>query len=69
MKQIAMVAGVLLLVAPGTMGQTLRPSRAACDALRQIRVTGVVLTVTKTKWCAAGAPLPGRARRAGPAAK
>jgi hypothetical protein len=64
MKQIALVGGVLLLVAPGARGQTPRADRAACDALRQIQLTGVSLTMTKTEWVPAGAPMPGR--RGGP---
>jgi len=35
-----------------------RTTPAACDALRQLQVSGVALVVTKTEWVAAGAPLP-----------
>jgi len=56
---------VLVFGAPAP-AQTARASAAACEALRQLKVDGVALTVTKTEWFAAGAPIPGG--RAGGAA-
>jgi len=58
MRIVTMVLGGLLLCVSGAAAQTSRTTPAACDALRQLRVEGVALTVTKTEWMSAGAPLP-----------
>jgi hypothetical protein len=55
---------VLLLPTP-VLAQTSRTTPAACDALQKLELDGVALTVTKTQWFAAGAPLPG-GRAGGP---
>jgi pimeloyl-ACP methyl ester carboxylesterase len=60
---------VLLLSSPSVFAQSSRTTPAACVALQKLQPDGVALTVTKTEWFAAGAPLPGgRGRGAAPAA-
>jgi feruloyl esterase len=44
-----------------------RTTPASCESLRQLTLEGVALTVTKTAWFAAGAPMPG-GRGGGPVA-
>ena len=59
----------LLLCSPSVLAQTPRATPAACEALQQLQLDGIALTVTKTEWFAAGAPLPrGRVGGAPPAA-
>jgi feruloyl esterase len=59
MRIVSIVSGAVLLCASMAAAQTPRTTPAACDALRQLQVAGVALTVTKAEWFAAGAPLPG----------
>jgi hypothetical protein len=62
MRIVTMILGTLLVSASAVSAQSPRTTPAACDALRQLQVAGVTLTVTKTAWLPAGAPLPaGRA--------
>jgi hypothetical protein len=68
MRIATILGGVSLLGATLVSAQTARTTPAACDALRQLQVAGVVLTVSKTEWLAVGAPLPGRAGGPPPAA-
>ena len=56
---------VLLLSSPSVLAQTTRTTPAACEALQKLQLDGVALTVVKTQWFAAGAPLPG-GRAGGP---
>lgn len=61
MRIATILVSVSVLGATAASAQTAHTTPAACDALRQIQVAGVALTVSKTEWFAAGAPLPGRA--------
>ena len=55
-----LTVSALLLVAASVLAQTsARTTPAACSALQQLQVSGVVLAVTKAEWFAAGAPVPG----------
>jgi len=57
---VRMTAMVLLLCASTSAAQTAPPGTPpACAALMGLQVPGVALTVTKTEWVPAGAPLPG----------
>jgi feruloyl esterase len=67
MRIVSIVSGAVLLCA-SVAAQTPRTTPAACDALRQLHVSGVALTVTKAEWFAAGAPLPGGRGGAAPVA-
>ena len=68
MRIVSIVSGAVLLCVSVAAAQTPRTTPAACDALRQLQVAGVALTVTKTEWLAAGAPLPGGRGGAAPVA-
>ena len=68
MRIVSIVSGAVLLCASVAPAQTPRTTPAACDALRQLQVSGVALSVTKAEWFAAGAPLPGGRRGAAPVA-
>jgi hypothetical protein len=68
MRIISIVSSAVLLCASVASAQTMRATPAACDALRQLQVSGVALTVTKAEWFAAGAPLPGGRGGAAPVA-
>ena len=68
MRIVSIVSGAVLLCASVAAAQTPRTTPAACDALRQLQVAGVALTVTKAEWFAAGAPLPGGRGGAAPVA-
>ena len=59
MSRTATFSLVCLLCACAAFAQPSRTTPAACEALRQLQVSGVALTVTRTEWFAAGAPLPG----------
>jgi len=51
---------LLLLSSATAIAQTAATTTpAACVALRQLQVSGVALSVTKSEWFAAGAPTPG----------
>ena len=60
-----MIVVSLLLSASSAFAQSARTTPAACAALQKLELDGVALTVTKTQWFAAGAPLPG-GRAGGP---
>src|SRR5688572_24855599 len=62
MRLMAIPAAVLLVLALGSpvSGQTPAPTPPACAALMKLQVAGMALTVTKSEWFTAGAPLPGR---------
>ncbi len=64
-------AAFLLMVVPklAVEAQTSVPAAAACEALMQLRVSGVALTVTKTEWFAAGSSPPAGRGAAAPAIK
>jgi hypothetical protein len=66
-KIAAIALGSTLLCASIASAQTARTTPGACDALRQLQVSGVTLAVTGTQWFAAGAPIPG-GRAGGPPA-
>ena len=68
MRIVSIVSGAVLLCASVASAQTLRTTPVACDALRQLQVAGVALSVTKAEWFAAGAPLPSGRRGAAPVA-
>src|SRR6187200_2664842 len=68
MRIVSIVSGAVLLCVSVAAAQTPRTTPAACDALRQLQVSGVALTVTKAEWFAAGAPLPGGRGGAAPVA-
>ena len=58
--RIQMLAVGFMLLSGSTLGaQTTRATPEACAALMQLQVPGVALTVTRTEWLAAGAPIPG----------
>ena len=58
--RIQTLAVGLMLLSGSTVGaQTTRATPEACAALMQLQVPGVALTVTRTEWLAAGAPIPG----------
>ena len=59
MRASVFALSVVLLSAPPVFAQSSRTTPAACEALQKIQLDGVALTVTKTQWFAAGAPLPG----------
>src|SRR4051794_3385045 len=66
--RVAVMAFCAVLLSGSWAGaQEARATPATCEALRQLPVPGVALTVTKTEWFAAGAPLPA-ARGGGPPA-
>jgi hypothetical protein len=66
--RVAVMAFCAVLLSGSWAGaQDPRATPATCEALRQLAVPGVALTVTKTEWFAAGAPLPA-ARGGGPPA-
>src|SRR3954468_10437457 len=67
MRIVTIVFGALLLWASVATAQSARTTPAACEALRQLQVSGVALSVTKAEWFAAGAPVPG-GRAGGPPA-
>jgi feruloyl esterase len=60
---------LLLMLSSGSsvFAQAARTTPAACEALQKLELDGVALTVTRTQWFAAGAPLPG-GRAGGPPA-
>jgi feruloyl esterase len=58
MTRTSGVTLAIVLCASAAFAQPSRTTPAACEALRQLQVSGVNLTVTKTEWFAAGAPLP-----------
>jgi len=43
--------------------QSATTTPAACEALQKLELDGVALTITRTLWFAAGAPLPSGRRR------
>src|SRR5579862_1277949 len=49
--------GWITIDVPGTDGSRTTP--AACEALQKLQLDGVAVTIAKTQWFAAGAPLPG----------
>jgi hypothetical protein len=55
----SLIALTALLLSPAAVFAQSRTTPAACDALQKLQLDGVALTVTKTQWFAAGAPLPG----------
>jgi feruloyl esterase len=57
---------VLLLSPPVALAQSSTTTPPACEALQKLQLDGVALTVTKTQWYQAGAPLPA-GRAGGPA--
>jgi hypothetical protein len=64
MKRVLAASFVILAAcgAPSTAAAQARTTPAACEALRQLALDGVALSVSKTEWFAANAPLPaGRA--------
>jgi feruloyl esterase len=68
MRIVSIVSSAVLLCASVASAQTTRTSPAACDALRQLQVSGIALIVTRAEWFAAGAPLPGGRGGAAPVA-
>ena len=56
---------VIVLFSVPAFAQTSRTTPAACEALQKLQLDGVALTITKSQWFAAGAPLPG-GRAGGP---
>jgi hypothetical protein len=68
MSRISILALTLVLacVAAAAAQTPARTTPAACEALKQLQVTGVSLAVTRAEWFAAGAPIPG-GRGAAPA--
>ena len=58
MRTVVIVVGALMASASPAAAQS-RTTPAACDALRQLQVPGVVLIVSKAEWFAAGAAQPG----------
>jgi feruloyl esterase len=60
MRTLIIGFGVAVICASSARAQAPAPTTpAACEALKQLRVAGVNLAVTKSEWFAAGAPLPG----------
>src|SRR5437868_1308062 len=69
MRASLLALSVLLLSSASVLAQTSRTTPAACDALQKLQLDGVAVTILKTQWMAAGAPLPaGRAGGPAPAA-
>src|SRR5262245_31705033 len=69
MRASLLALSVLLLSSASVLAQTSRTTPAACEALQRLQLDGVAVTITKTQWMAAGAPLPaGRAGGPAPAA-
>src|SRR3954465_12432757 len=68
MRILTIVFGASLVCASVATAQPARTTPAACDALRQLQVSGVALSVTKTEWFAAGARVPGGGGGGPPAA-
>jgi len=65
MRIPTLLLGFLILCGSAAAAQT-GATPSSCTALMQLQVPGVALTVTKTEWLAAGAPVPGG--RGGPPA-
>src|SRR5688572_16798817 len=59
MRIQTLAVGFMLLSGSTVGAQTTRATPEACAALMQLQVPGVALTVTRTEWLAAGAPIPG----------
>ena len=65
MRAALFALSVLLLSSSTVLAQSSTTTPAACEALQKLQLDGVALTVTKTQWFPAGAPLPG-GRAGGP---
>jgi len=63
--RIVCIALSILVSGTFASAQT-RTTPASCESLQRLTLDGVALTVTKTEWFAAGAPLPA-GRGGGPA--
>ena len=62
MRAVLSGLSVLLLSSHPALTQSAMTTPAACEALQKLQLDGVALTITRTQWFAAGAPLPsGRA--------
>ena len=59
MRIQTLAVGFMLLSGSTVGAQTTRATPEACAALMQLQVPGVALTVTRSEWLAAGAPIPG----------
>ena len=70
MRAVLFGLSVLLLSSHPVLAQSATTTPAACEALQKLQLDGVALTITRTLWFAAGAPLPsGRAGGPPPAAR
>ena len=70
MRAVLFGLSVLLLSSHPVLAQSATTTPAACEALQKLQLDGVALTISRTQWFAAGAPLPsGRAGGPTPAAR
>ena len=65
MRAPLFVLSVLLLSSVSPLAQSSRTTPASCEALQKLELDGVAVAITKTRWFAAGAPLPSRSSKLG----